>query len=112
MHSRKCAPRYTEQNEAVTPLDTFKNIFAWLMIAAAASPVWGPLFYVLWQYLIRPYLIPAADIARLAADLRARHGERAAEAAYGGEYDAWRDSDIFAQGTWRRVRRLIERKRG
>jgi len=90
-------------------MDTVKDIVAWLAIAAAASPIWGALLYVLWRNVICPRLIPAADIERLAADLRERHGERAAEAASAGEFQAWRHSDGVAQGKWRRVRRQIER---
>jgi hypothetical protein len=93
-------------------VDTFKTIIVWLAIAAASAPIWATLLYVLWQGLIRPRLIPSADIERLAADLRERHGERAADAAFAGEHRAWRHSDGFEQGKWRRVRRRIERGHG
>src|SRR5581483_11329026 len=57
-------------------MDTFKTFILWLAIAAAAAPVWGALLYVLWRNVICPRLIPAADIERLAADLRERRGGR------------------------------------
>jgi len=40
-----------------------------------------------------------------------RHGDHAANAAFADECQAWRHSDGFEQGKWRRVRWQIERLR-
>lgn len=84
------------------------EIVIWLAIGAAAAPMWGAGLWVLWQGVIRPRFIPRGEVERLATLLVDRYGERAEEVAYGEEYGAWRNSDDFAQGKWRRVRRSIE----
>ena len=94
----------------MTALDTFKEIILWLMIGTASAPIWGALLYVLWQGILRPRLIPSGDIERLAAELLERHGDQAADVAFAGECRAWRHSDGFERGKWRRVRREIERR--
>ena len=91
-------------------MDTFKDIFVWLVIGAASAPIWTTLLYVLWQGILRPRLIPSGDIEQLAAELLERHGDRAADAAFADECHAWRHSDGFERGKWRRVRREIERR--
>ena len=96
----------------MTALDTFKEIFVWLAIGAASAPVWGTLLYVLWQSFVRPRLIPSDEIERLAAELVARHGNRAANVAFADEFHAWRHANGFEREKWRRVRWHIERRRG
>lgn len=88
-----------------------KEIVFWLAIGAAAAPIWGAGLWMVWQGVVRPHLIPRAEVERTAASLIERHGERAGEVAFANEYGAWRDSDGFAQGKWRRVRRLIDGRR-
>ena len=80
----------------------------WVMVGAAAAPIWGAGLWVLWQGVVRPHLIPRGEVERLAALLVEHYGEREGEAAFAREYGAWHESDGFAQGKWRRVRRLIE----
>lgn len=80
----------------------------WVMVGAAAAPIWGAGLWVLWQGVVRPHLIPRGEVERLAALLVERYGERAGEAAFAREYGAWHESDGFAQGKWRRVRKLIK----
>jgi hypothetical protein len=87
---------------------SYREIVVWLAIGAATAPVWGAGFWVLWQGVVRPHLIPRVEVERLAALLVERHGERAGEVAFAREYGAWRDSSGFEQGKWRRVRRSIE----
>ncbi|HSS99878.1 MAG TPA: hypothetical protein VLK33_22745 [Terriglobales bacterium] len=84
------------------------EIVFWLAIGAATAPIWGAVLWVLWQGVVRPHLVPRGEVERLAALLVERHGERAEEVAFGEEYGAWRNSDGFSQGKWRRVRKLIE----
>jgi hypothetical protein len=61
-----------------------------IAIGAATSPIWGTVLWVLWQGLIRPRLIPRAEIDALAAAMLARHGLKAEEAAFAEEELAWR----------------------
>lgn len=67
-------------------------------------PIWGALVFEVWSGVIRPRLIDRAEIDTLAADLLERHGMRAAEMAFIEEDRAWRYSDSFEQGKWKRVR--------
>ena len=82
----------------------------WLAICAATAPIWGTGLWVLWQAVVRPQLIPRTEVERMATLLVDRYGERADEVAFGEEYGAWRNSDAFAQGNWRRIRKMIERR--
>ncbi|HTM74771.1 MAG TPA: hypothetical protein VL198_16215 [Pseudolabrys sp.] len=90
-------------------MDTVKQALIWIVIAAATSPIWGALLWVLWQGSLRPRLIPRAEIDARAAEMLARHGPRAKEVAAAEEEYAWRNSQPFEQGRWRRVRKRIER---
>ena len=92
-------------------MDIFKEMILWLVIGAASAPIWGSLLYVLWQGVVRPRLIAAKEVERLAAELLERHADRAADAAFADECHAWRHSNSFEQAKWRRVRRQIERRR-
>lgn len=87
---------------------SYWKIVIWLAIGVATAPVWGAGLWVLWQGIVRPYLIPRGEVERLATLLVERHGERAEEVAFGEEYGAWRNSDGFEQGKWRRVRKFIK----
>jgi hypothetical protein len=63
-----------------------------------------------WQGRIRPLLIPRAEIEKLVDELIEKHGERAEEFAAIEEDRAWRYSQNFDQGKWRRVRKELERR--
>ncbi len=86
----------------------YKDAMIWLAVSLATAPAWGAGIWVLWQGIVRPRLIPRAEVERLAELLIERHGEGAGEVAFANEYGAWRDSNGFEQGKWRRVRRLVE----
>ena len=90
-------------------MGTVKQALLWIGIGALMSPIWGALLWVLWQAFVRPRLIPRGEIDALAADMRARYGQRAGEAAFAEENLAWRNSQTFERGRWRRVRQRIER---
>jgi hypothetical protein len=77
--------------------------------AICLFPIWGSLLWELWEGSIRPLLIPSTEIDALSAATLARHADRAEEAAFIEEDRAWRYSDSFEQGKWRRVRKTIER---
>lgn len=85
----------------------YEAIVFWLAIGVATAPIWGPALWILWQGVVRPHLVPRREIERMATLLIEREGDRAEDVAFGEEYGAWRNSDSFAQGRWRRVRRLI-----
>jgi hypothetical protein len=70
------------------------------------------LLWELWEGSIRPLLVPRKEIDALSAAMLARHGDRAEEMAFVEEDRAWRYSESFEQGKWRRVRKGIERLRG
>jgi len=63
-----------------------------------------------WAFRIRPLFIPKVEIDSVVDELIARHGPRAEEIAYINEDRAWRYSDTFEQGKWRRVRRELWRR--
>jgi hypothetical protein len=56
---------------------------------------------------VRPRLIRRDIIDRAAAAILAEHGEGAEQMAWIEEDRAWRYSDSFKQGGWRRVRKRI-----
>ena len=90
-------------------MNTFQQSLAWLGIGAVTSPIWGALLWALWEGAVRPFLIPGAEIDSLAAAMVGRHGGRAEEMASIEEDRAWRHSQPFERGKWRRVRKRIER---
>lgn len=73
------------------------------MIAAVA--IWHE-----WEFRLRPLFIPKADINATVDDLIVKHGPRAEEMAYAEEDRAWRYSNTYEQGKWRRVRRELWRR--
>jgi hypothetical protein len=91
-------------------MSTIKQALAWLAIGAAGGPIWGPLLWHFWQGTIRPRLIPGAEIDALAAAMLSQHGNRAEEIAFIEEDRAWRYSQAFERGKWRRVRKRIEER--
>jgi hypothetical protein len=79
--------------------------------AICLFPIWGSLLWELWEGSIRPLLIPRNEIDALSAGMLARHADRAEQMAFIEEDRAWRYSESFEQGKWRRVRKTIERLR-
>lgn len=63
-----------------------------------------------WNRIVRPYFADRNKVRQLADILVARYGDRAEEMAFIEEDRAWRYSETFKQGIWRRVR-LELRKR-
>lgn len=76
-------------------------------IAAFAA---GAFLSVEWHGRIRPMLIPRAEIEQLADDLFDKYGDCAEEFAAMEEDRAWRYSQNFEQGKWRRVGKELERR--
>jgi hypothetical protein len=86
-----------------------RDVWWWVVVGVFTAPIWGSLAWVIWQGSIRPRLIPAAEIEEEARRLLSRCGDRAAEMVFIEEDRAWRYSESFEQGRWRRVRRTIDR---
>jgi hypothetical protein len=80
------------------------RLIEWIGYVIAAIPPIGALAWIGWDGYLRPLLIPAAEIERLATELRVAHGVEAEEMAFREEDSAWRRSQAFEQGKWRRVR--------
>lgn len=89
-------------------MDTLKQVLTWAGIGAATASIWGAFLWELWEGSVRPRLVPASEIDALAAAMLARHGDRTEEMAFIEEDRAWRYSDSYEQGKWRRVRKRIE----
>jgi hypothetical protein len=88
-------------------METLKQAIVWIVLAAGSAPIWGTLLWELWDGAVRPRLIRRDIIDRAAAAILAEHGERAEEMAWIQEDRAWRYSDSFKQGGWRRIRKRI-----
>jgi hypothetical protein len=80
---------------------------SWIVFAACLAPIWGTLLSGIWEGSVRPRLVPQQIIDRAAAMILAKHGDWAEEMAWMAEDRAWRYSDPFRQGCWRRVRKRI-----
>jgi hypothetical protein len=92
-------------------VDTLRQAIAWIVLAACSAPIWGTLLWELWDGTVRPRLIRRDIIDRAAAAILAEHGERAEQMAWIREDRAWRYSDSFKQGCWRRIRKRIAEMR-
>ncbi|MGD0024124.1 MAG: hypothetical protein ABSC37_05760 [Xanthobacteraceae bacterium] len=92
-------------------MDVLKQALVWAGIGLAIAPIWGAFIWELWEAGIRPRLIPAAEVDALAAAMLARYGDKAGKMAFIEEDRAWRYSDGFEQGRWRRVRKRTSRCR-
>jgi len=88
-------------------MSTVKQAVIWIVLAACLAPVWGTLLWELWEGAVRPRLIRRDIIDCAAAVILAQHGDGAEQVAWIAEDRAWRTSDSFEQGCWRRVRKRI-----
>src|SRR4051812_28884747 len=87
-------------------MDTLKRAIVWVVLAACSAPIWGTLLWEL-DGTVRSRLIRRDIIDRAAAAMLAEHGDRAEQMALRAEHRAWRDSNPFKQGGWRRIRKRI-----
>jgi hypothetical protein len=85
-------------------VETLKQAIVWIVLAACSAPIWGTLLWELWEGAVRPRLIRRDIIDRAAAAILAEHAE---QMAWIQEDRAWRYSDPFKQGGWRRIRKRI-----
>lgn len=86
-----------------------RDVVWWLIVGVCTAPIWVSLVLTIWQVFIHPRLIPVSEIEAEAHNLVSRWGDRAAEMAFIEEDRAWRYSESFEQGRWRRLRRMIDR---
>ncbi len=78
--------------------------------ALAVSPIALGVGWVVYEGLIRPRLIPRAQIEASADEVMRNHPEDPEEWAFMEEHAAWHRSNAFEQGKWRRVRKVIRRR--
>jgi hypothetical protein len=88
-------------------MDALKQAIVGIVLAACSAPIWGTLLWELWNGAVRPRLIRRDIIDRAAAAILAEHGDLAEQMAWIQEDRAWRYSDPFKQGGWRRIRKRI-----
>jgi len=81
----------------------------WIVVFVALLPVILAAGLEIWEGCIRVRQIPPREIVSLASELRQKHGTRAAEIAFINEDRAWRYSDSFERGKWRRVKRHLQK---
>jgi hypothetical protein len=94
--------------DRIAAVDALKQAMVWIVLAACLAPIWGTLLWELWDGAVRPRLIRRDIIDRAAAAaILAEHGERAEQMAWIQEDRAWRYSDSYKQGGWRRIRKRI-----
>ena len=79
----------------------------WTLIALALSPIVAGIGWAIVEDSILPWLIPHAEIERLADDLMYRYPADPEEAAFVEEHTAWCRSQSYDRGKWNRVRKLI-----
>ena len=69
----------------------------------------GLVLWTIWTDAIKPRLIPADDIARVADDIIANYSDPELE-AFARHERAWYDSDGAEQTYWYRVRKAVRRR--
>ena len=86
------------------------KLILWAISAIVTAPVWATILWELWSMFVRPALVPRAEIDRLASAMLAEHGDAAEPMAFVEEDRAWRYSESYQQGKWRRVRKALRRR--
>lgn len=92
--------------------DIFLQFLSWLMLAffgGQALIFIGLVLWTIWTEAIKPRLIPADEIDRVAADIIASYPEPELE-AFARHERAWYDSDGAEQTYWYRVRKAVWRR--
>lgn len=92
--------------------DTFGQAFTGLLLLFLGSQVVifaGLVLWMIWTDAIKPWLVPADDIARVADDIIASYPDPELEACARHER-AWYASDGAEQTYWLRVRKAVGRR--
>lgn len=89
-------------------MEAARDVLWWAALLVCLSPIWGALVWHIYEFDVRPRLIPPEEIERLVADMLTKPDPE--EAAFIEEQAAWYRSDTFEQGKWRRVRRMLPKR--
>jgi len=92
--------------------DIFVQALSWLLLIFFGGQVLifiGLVLWTIWTDAIKPRLIPADDIARVADDIIACYPDPELE-AFARHERAWYDSDGAEQTFWYRVRKAVRRR--
>lgn len=92
--------------------DIFVQALSWLLLiffGGQALIFIGLVLWTIWTDAIKPRLIPADDIARVADDIIASYPDPELE-AFARHERAWYDSDRAEQTYWYRVRKAVRRR--
>lgn len=92
--------------------DTLGYVVNWLLLiffGGQAIIFVGLVLWMVWTDGIKPRLIPADDIARVADDIIASYPDPELE-AFARHERAWYDSDGAEQTYWYRVRKAVRRR--
>lgn len=82
----------------------------WLVLLVGQAVAFvGLLLWMIWTDSIKPRLIPADEIARVADDIIAHYPDPELEAFARHEH-AWYDNDGAAQTYWYRVRKAVRKR--
>lgn len=96
----------------MTMVDLLLAILHWLSLiffGGQAFSFVGLILWTIWTDAIKPRLIPANDIARVADDIIANYSDPELE-AFARHERAWYDSDGAEQTYWYRVRKAVRRR--
>lgn len=92
--------------------DIFVQALSWLLLiffGGQALIFIGLVLSTIWTDAIKPRLIPANDIARVADEIIARYSDPELE-AFARHERAWYDSDGAEQTYWYRVRKAVRQR--
>lgn len=92
--------------------DIFVQALSWLLLiffGGQALIFVGLVLWAIWTDAIKPRLIPADDIARVADDIIASYPDPERE-AFARHERSWYDSDGAQQTYWYRVRKAVRRR--
>lgn len=92
--------------------DIFVQALSWLLMiffGGQALIFIGLVLWTIWTDAIKPRLIPADDIARVADGIIANYSDPELE-AFARHERAWYDSDGAEQTYWYRVRKAVRRR--
>ncbi|WCK02419.1 hypothetical protein [Agrobacterium tumefaciens] len=87
------------------------SVSIWFSILVIGACGLSAFMYVIWEQAVRHILVPRAEITRIADVLSKTYGNAAEEFAVIEEDRAWRYSQNFEQGKWRRVRAELRRRK-
>ena len=92
--------------------DIFVRAISWLLLTFFGGQIVifaGLFVWTIWTDTIKPRLIPAGDIARMADDIIANYPDPELE-AFSRHERAWYDSDGAEQTYWYRVRKAVKKR--